>query len=66
MGHNEKNNIGVMGIPEGKIKRECIFKSIMFENFLNLKREIDIQIHEDKRDKKWIELEQSNTKKHHN
>ena len=46
MGHNEKNNIGVMGIPEGKIKRECIFKSLMFENFLNLKREIDIQIHE--------------------
>ena len=38
----------------------------MFENFLNLKREIDIQIHEDKRDKKWIELEQSYTKKHHN
>ena len=41
----KRNSIGVMGIPEGKTKRECIFKAIMFENFLNLKREIDIQIH---------------------
>lgn len=50
------NNIGVMGIPEGKVKRECIFKAIMFENFLSLKREIDIQIHKAKRTKNGLAL----------
>ena len=56
MGHNEINNIGVMGIPEGKVKRECIFKAIMFENFLNLKREIDTRIHEAKRTRSGLSL----------
>ena len=50
------NNIGVMGIPERKVKRECIFKAIMFENFLNLKREIDIQIHEAKGTRSGLSL----------
>lgn len=52
----KRNSIGVMGIPEGKTKRECIFKATMFENFLNLKREIDIQIHEAKRTRNGLNL----------
>ena len=49
MGHNEKNNIHIIRIPEGKEREketEIIFKAIMTANFLNLRREIDIQIHE--------------------
>ena len=38
-----------MGIPEGKEKekgKESILKTIMVENFQNLGRDMDIQIHE--------------------
>lgn len=38
-----------MGIPEAEVKvkgEESMFKIIMGENFLNLGREMDIQIHE--------------------
>lgn len=48
MGHNEKN-ICFMGIPEGERKKEgteTIIKAIMAENFLNLGRKMDIQIHD--------------------
>ena len=50
MGHRKRNNIYIVRIPEGKKKgTESIFKDIMAENFLNLGREMDIQIHRDQR-----------------
>ena len=48
----KRNNICMIGIPEGEKKEkgtESIFIAIMAENFLNLGREIDIQIHEAQR-----------------
>ena len=44
----QRNKIHIMGIPEGKEKEKgtgSIFKTIMAENFPNLEREMDIQIH---------------------
>ena len=44
------NNLCTTGVPEGKEKEkeaENLFKEIMAENFPNLGRNLDIQIHED-------------------
>ena len=49
MGHNERNNIFIMGVSEGEEKEKgtkSVFKAIMAENFPNLGKEMDIQIHE--------------------
>ena len=46
---NKENNIYSLGISKGKeIKRwaESIFKTIIAENFPNLGREMDTEIHE--------------------
>lgn len=46
---HKRNNIHIMGIPEGEKKeswKESIFKAIMTESFPNLRREMEIQIHE--------------------
>ena len=45
MGHNERNNVCITGIPEGEEKEketESIFNAIIAENFTNLGREIDL------------------------
>lgn len=45
----KRNNIHIIGIPEGEEREEgaeSIFKTIMAENLPNLGREMDIQIHE--------------------
>ena len=54
----KRNNICITGIPgEKKEKRtESIFKVIMAENFSNLGREMDIQIHEDQRTPRRLNL----------
>lgn len=47
--YGTQEKIGIMGIPEAEVKvkgAESMFKIIMGENFLNLGREMDIQIHE--------------------
>lgn len=46
----KRNNIRTTGIPEWEEKEnttESLFKAIMGENFPNLGREMDIQIHDD-------------------
>ena len=43
----KRNNIHIFGIPEREEKViDSIFKAIMAENFLNLGREVNIQIRE--------------------
>lgn len=43
----KRNNILIVGIPEGEKKGiEIIFKVIMAENALNLGRQMNIKIHE--------------------
>jgi len=44
----KRNNIHIMGIPEGEEKEtgtKSIFKTIMAPNFLNMGKEMVIQIH---------------------
>ena len=55
----KRNNALIMGIPEGEEeekKMENIFKSILAENFPNLRTELDIQIHEAQRTPKRLNL----------
>ena len=48
MGCNQRNNEYIIGAPQGKKRekeRESLFKEIMANNFPNLGRGLDIQIH---------------------
>ena len=52
-----RSNIHIMRIPERGEKREqSIFKAIMAENFPNLGKEMDIQIHEAQRTSNRLSL----------
>ena len=54
MKHMKRNSICTWGIPEGEEKEkgtESIFKTIITENFLNLRREMNIQIRQSKKSK---------------
>ena len=46
-GHINRNNPHTTGVTEEEREKgvESLFKEIMSENFLNLKRDLDIQIH---------------------
>ena len=52
-----KDNIRMMGIPQGEEREkgtESSFKEIITENFLNLGKELDIQVHEAKRTPNYL------------
>ena len=52
-----KSNIRIMGIPEGKKREkgaENLFKEIIAENFSNLGKKLDIQVHEDNRTPNYL------------
>ena len=58
----KRNKICIVGIPEGEEKEkgtESIFKALMAENFLNLGREMDIQIYEAQRTPKISNLDRA-------
>ena len=43
----KRTNLQIIGIPKGKEKgKESLFKEIMAENFPNMERNLDIQVHE--------------------
>ena len=48
----KRSNIWIIGVPEGgeeQQKTENLFENIMKKNFLDLVKEIDMQVHEDQR-----------------
>ena len=52
-----KGNISVMGVPKGEEREkgsEGLFKEIIAETFLNLGKELDIQVHEAKRTANYL------------
>ena len=62
------SNIHIIGVPEGGEKTQEIgnlFEKIMKESFLNLVKEIDIQVQEAQSPKK-VGPKEDNTKTHHN
>ena len=65
---SKRTNIRIIGVPEGTEKEqeiENLFDKIMKENFLNLVKEIDIQVQEAQRPEQNGHKE-DHTKTHHN
>lgn len=49
MDTTKRNSLLIIEVPEGEEEKkgsECLFKDIMVENFPNMGRELNIQIHE--------------------
>ena len=47
MGHNNRNNLHTTGVAEEEREKgvESLFKEITAENFPNVGRDVDIQVH---------------------
>ena len=59
MGHMKRNDICILGIPEGEKKdkgTESIFNTLVAENLPNMGREMDIHIHEAQRTSNSLSL----------
>ena len=63
------SNIWIIGVPEGEEEKqeiENLFEKIMKENFPNLVKEIDMQVHASSESPKEVGPKEEHTKTHHN
>ena len=63
------SNVRIIGVPEGEKEEqeiENLFEKIMKENFLNLVKEIDMQVQEAQRVPNKMDAKKAHSKTHHN